>query len=76
MFVVVICFPSAIISRPRPHLLIKSIDSPVTSPTVHQLFSPFLPHPTPNLVTRGKTLITKTVPPLLDIKTSVSRASL
>lgn len=36
---------------------IQSIDGPVTSPTVHQLFLPFLPHhPAPNLVRRGKTL--------------------
>ena len=76
MFMVVIFFPLTIISRHRLHLHIKSIDSPVTSPTVHQLFPPFLPHPTPNLVRRGETLITKTDPPLLDIKTSISRASL
>ena len=63
MFLVFFFFSSVFISRHRPHLPIKSIYSPVTSPTVHQLFSPFLPHPTPNLVTRGKTLITKAVPP-------------
>lgn len=70
-----IFYTAAVQPRHCQQLHIKSIENPVTSPTVHQLFPPFLPHPTPNLVRRGQTLITKPDLALLDIKISVSRAS-
>lgn len=68
--------PIAILPRHWQQLHIKSIENPVTSPIVHQLFPPFLPHPTPNLVTREETLITKAGSALPDFKISVGRASL
>lgn len=74
-YVPYIFYTAAVQQRHRQQLHIKSIENPVTSPTVHQLFPPFLPHPTPNLVRRGQTLITKPGLALLDIKISVSRAS-
>ena len=67
--IVILCgfFSIAFLLRHCQHLDIKSTENPVTSPTVHQLFPPFLPHPTHNLVRGGRTLITKTVPASLDI---------
>lgn len=70
-----LCLYAFFLPRHWQHLYIEPVENPVTSSTVHQLFPPFRPHPTPNLVRRGRILITKTGPALQDINILVSSAS-